>query len=231
MISKKNIAIITARGGSKRIPRKNIKLFLGNPIIKYSIKSAIDSDLFDEVMVSTDDEEIAMISRDLGAKIPFLRSKLNSDDFAGTADVICEVINQYALNGIEFENGCCIYPTAPFINPIILNDSYTKFVNGSYDVLHPIVKYSYPIQRSVIINDDKIKMRWPENYHKRSQDLESTYHDAGQFYWFRPNHMILKKKLITDNTGYILLNETEVQDIDSPEDWILAELKYKINNK
>ena len=226
-----NIAIITARGGSKRIPRKNIKPFLGIPIISYSIRAALESNLFDEIMVSTDDQEIAEIALSFGAKVPFLRSTNNSNDFAGTADVLCEVLSEYMLQNQHFNNGCCIYPTAPFVNSSLLNKSYIKFLAGKYEVLNPIVKYSYPIQRSVIINnDDKIEMRWPENYHKRSQDLQATYHDAGQFYWFRTDKMLINKKLIPDNSGYIILNEIEVQDIDTIEDWELAEIKYDIIN-
>jgi N-acylneuraminate cytidylyltransferase len=226
-----NIAIITARGGSKRIPRKNIKPFLGIPIITYSIKAAIQSELFDEIMVSTDDDEIAEIALVNGAKVPFFRSHVNSNDYAGTAEVLCEVLNEYKLNNKIFTNGCCIYPTAPFVNSSILNRSYRKYLDGNYDVLNPIVKYSYPIQRSVFINeDDQIVMRWPENYHKRSQDLQLTYHDAGQFYWFKTESMLKNMKLITSNTGYIELNDIEVQDIDTIDDWNLAEIKYSIIN-
>ena len=223
-----NIAIIPARRGSKRIPNKNIKDFLGKPIIAYSIETAIKSKLFDEVMVSTDDMQIAEIAQSLGAKVPFMRSKENSNDYAGTSDVILEVLDKYKKNGNIFDYCCCIYPAAPFITPEKLKESFELFKVKEYDSLFPVVKYSYPIQRSYKFVNDKISMVWPENYSKRSQDLEPFYHDAGQFYWIKVKELIKIKKLYTCNSGAIILSELEVQDIDNEEDWKLAEMKFKL---
>lgn len=227
-MSYKSIAIIPARGGSKRIPKKNIKDFLGKPIIAYSIEAAFRSSLFDEVMVSTDDMQIAEISKSLGANVPFMRSKENSNDYAGTSDVILEVLDKYSENGKIFDYCCCIYPTAPFITPEKLKESFELFKVKNYDSLFPVVKYSYPIQRSYKFVNDKITMVWPENYSKRSQDLEQIYHDAGQFYWFKVEEFIKTKIIYTDNSGAIVLSELEAQDIDNEEDWRLAEMKFKL---
>jgi pseudaminic acid cytidylyltransferase len=226
----KNIAIIPARGGSKRIPRKNIKNFLGKPIIAYSIEAALKSNLFDEVMVSTDDIEIAEIAKSYGAAVPFLRSKQNSDDFAGTADVIIEVLNQLSAIGKKFNNTCCIYPTAPFISTKTLEEAYKLLIEKKFDSVFPVCSFSYPIQRALQINDSKTSMVWPENMSKRSQDLLPMFHDAGQFYWIKTDAFLAENKVITENTGSIILNEMQVQDIDTVTDWELAELKYKILN-
>ena len=174
----KPIAIITARGGSKRIPRKNIKLFCGKPIIQYSIETALKSNIFDEVIVSTDDQEIANLSSKLGANVPFLRSKKNSDDFSGTADVLFEVITELKKKNKNYFSGCCIYPTAPFITTNLLLKSYSKFHKNNYDTLFPILKYNYPIQRSLTKKKGgKLQMLWPENYTKRSQSkLRYSYY-------------------------------------------------------
>lgn len=225
------VAIITARGGSKRIPRKNIKIFSGQPIINYSINAALESGLFNEVMVSTDDVEIAEQAIKAGAKVPFMRSAENSNDFAGTAEVICEVIEKYNSQNISFDTGCCIYPTAPFLTSDTLKSGYDIFNNKKYDVLFPAIQYSYPIQRSIrLMSDGRVEMLWPENYTKRSQDLEPIYHDVGQFYWFNTEVMLIKKKLFTDNSGVLVVSEMLSQDIDNEEDWRLAEMKYKLMN-
>jgi len=227
----KKVAIITARGGSKRIPRKNIKDFLGKPIIAYSIEAALESELFDEVMVSTDDEEIASIASKYGAKIPFLRSKKNADDFASTVDVIIEVLQAYEEKGIEYDYGCCIYPTAPFINETLLNETFDFLIEYNYDTTFPVIKFSFPIQRALKLNNDyKISPCHPEHVNSRSQDLEFAYHDAGQFYWFNTNSIITKKKLWTENCGGKIISEMDVHDIDNPEDWEIAEFKYKMIN-
>lgn len=224
----KKIAIIPARGGSKRIPRKNIKNFLGKPIIAYSIEAALESKLFDEVMVSTDDLEIANISRQYGAKVPFLRSDVNSNDFATTIDVIAEVIAEYKKLGQEFDYTCCIYPCAPFVTAKILASSFKKINSERLDCIFPVLKYGHPIQRALKIKkDNTIEMIAPEHMQTRTQDLEATYHDLGQFYMFKTTIMIAQKQLWNDNTGYIELREIESHDIDTIEDWELAEFKYK----
>ncbi len=224
-----SIAIIPARGGSKRIPRKNIKSFLGRPIITYSIECAIKSNLFDVVMVSTDDKEIAQISKESGANVPFLRSTENSNDYVGTAEVLLEVLEKYKSEGSFFEYCCCIYPTAPFVKSEAIIEGFNMMAQNNYDAIFPIVKYSYPIQRSVEISDEGYtKMLWPENYNKRSQDLPPIYHDAGQFYWLKSDSLFREQTLWPEKTGSIIVSEKSAQDIDNLTDWEIAELKYKL---
>ena len=178
----KNIAIRPARGGSKRIPRKKIRPFLGKPVIAYSIAAALQSGLFDEVMVSTDDEEIAEVARQYGAKVPFMRSATTADDYATTADVMLEVLECYKKQGIEFDTLCCVYSTAPFVTADSLKSAYHLLAEKKFDAVFTAVAYSYPVQRGLKIDDGKIRMVWPEYRKSRSQDLETIYHDAGQFY-------------------------------------------------
>ena len=226
-----NVAIITARGGSKRIPRKNIKQFLGKPIIAYSIEVAINSKLFDYIMVSTDDIEIGEIAKHYGANVPFLRSAKNADDFSGTADVILEVLNELKAINLEFKNTCCLYPTAPFISVSNLSKAYELLINKQLDSCFPVCQFSYPIQRALKFNTEQnIEMILPENIKKRSQDLMPSYHDAGQFYWLSNEKFLHEKKLFTSKSSSIILNELEVQDIDNETDWKLAELKYQLLN-
>jgi N-acylneuraminate cytidylyltransferase len=225
----KNIAIIPARGGSKRIPRKNIRNFLGKPIIAYSIETALEAGLFDEVMVSTDDGEIADVARKYGASIPFIRSEENADDHATTVDVLVEVLQKYQQQGKYFENGCCIYPTAPLLKPSFLKSGYEKLINESFSTVFPVVEFSYPIQRSLkLIRKGKVEMNWPEHLESRSQDLPKAYHDAGQFYWLNVEEILKEKKLFGNNSGAIELSNINVQDIDTEEDWKLAEMKAKL---
>jgi pseudaminic acid cytidylyltransferase len=236
MSIKKCIAIITARGGSKRIPRKNIKDFLGSPIIKYSIDAALGAGCFEEVMVSTDDNEIAELALKLGAKVPFIRSKENSNDFATTADVITEVLDNYKKLGIEFEYACCIYPTAPFVTARKLRSSYEKLVESGAKTLVPVVSFGFPILRSFKIEEGLVKMNWPEYMQTRSQDLQPAYHDCGQFYFFNTASFLQTRQLFTDFTIPYEMPESEVQDIDTEEDWKIAEIKYtfllnKLNGK
>jgi len=224
----RKIAIIPARGGSKRIPRKNIKDFLGKPIIAYSIEASIKSGLFDEIMVSTDDKEIAEIANKYGAKIPFMRSNKNANDFASTEEVIFEVLEEYKICGSEYYYLCCIYPTAPFVTAKKLKDSFKLMLDKNAEGIIPVVKFSYPIQRAFRINSkNNLEYIWPENIDKRSQDLETSYHDAGQFYWSNVKSFYKNKNLVTDNTMPFVLTEMEVQDIDTEEDWRLAEIKFK----
>ena len=227
----KAIAIIPARGGSKRIPKKNIKSFLGKPIISYPIEAALKSKLFNEIMVSTDDEEIAEISKMLGASVPFLRSTKNSDDFATTVDVLLEVIEEYKKRGKVFNYVCCIYPTTPFISPEKLNHSFKFLIEKKAESLIPIVRFSYPIQRALRIKNDSLQYIYPENRNKRSQELELTFQDAGQFYWIKTDVLINQSSLVTDNSIAYEISELEVQDIDSETDWKIAEIKYQILNK
>lgn len=224
----RSIAIITARGGSKRIPKKNIKLFCGKPIIQYSIQAALDSGLFSEVMVSTDSEEIAEISRSLGAKVPFFRSAETSNDFATTADVIKEVLRTYFRLGYEFDYGCCIYPTAPFITKQILIEAIKKLKELDANTVFPVVAYSFPPQRAIVIQNGFAEMQFPENLNIRSQDLTPVYHDAGQFYVFNISDFLKTGKLIGNRAVPIIRNELEVQDIDNETDWKIAEMKYQL---
>lgn len=223
----KAIAIIPARGGSKRIPRKNIREFLGKPIIAYSIEAALKSSLFDEVVVSTDDEEIAEVAKRYGANIPFFRSAKNSDDDAILNDVLEEVIKKYDSLGKKYDIGCCILPTAPFITKDNLQKGYNILIQNSFDSVRPVVRFSYPIQKALKLDEKgQMEMWYPEFYTTRSQDLEVVYHDAGQFYWFR-NPALLK----SNNKGAFEIAEMDFQDIDTPDDWVIAELKMKILNE
>ena len=225
---KKRIAIITARGGSKRIPHKNIREFCGRPIIVYSIEAALNSWMFDEVMVSTDDESIAAIAKEAGAEIPFLRSAETSNDFATTADVIMEVLTEYEKQGRHFDTACCIYPTAPFITSDKLKNAVELMESKSYDSVMPVAEFSFPPLRGMIMDEDKVSYKWEEYAMARSQDLQKIYHDVGQFYVFDVERFKDAKKLVTKNTGAIVIDEMEMQDIDNEVDWKLAELKYQL---
>jgi pseudaminic acid cytidylyltransferase len=222
----KCLAIITARGGSKRIPRKNIKNFLGKPIIQYSIEAALQAGCFSEVMVSTDDQEIANIALALGAKVPFIRSVETSNDYATTADVITEVLNEYNKRGESFDYCCCIYPTAPFVTAEKLKTAFDKLHTSGAESVVPVVRFGFPILRSFKIEDGLVKMNWPEHMNSRSQDLPSAFHDCGQFYFLRVTPFLQNKKLFTSFTLPLEMPESEVQDIDNQEDWKVAEIKY-----
>jgi N-acylneuraminate cytidylyltransferase len=225
----KKICIIPARGLSKRIPKKNIKNFLGKPIISYTIQAAIKSNLFDLVIVSTDDNNIAEISKSYGAKVPFLRSKQNASDFSTTFDVIDEVISVLKNDNQFYEYCCCIYPCAPFVTSNKLEKSFNKFTSNNYDSFFPVVKYGHPVQRAINLDEKGfIKSFNSETIKSRSQDLENYYHDAGQFYWFKIDPIIKQKQLITPLSGCFVVSELEAQDIDNNVDWALAELKYKL---
>jgi len=224
----KAIAIITARGGSKRIPKKNIKEFCGKPIIAYSIEAALASNAFDEVMVSTDSEEIAEIARQYGAKVPFMRSEKTSSDYATTAEVLMEVLEEYEKRGQQFAYMACIYPTAPFVTAEKINYGIRKMKEENAFIAMPVVAFSYPPQRAYIIEDERMNMKWKENYRKRSQDLEKMYHDCGQFYIFEVGSFLEKKGQIMEGIVPIVVDEMEVQDIDNETDWKIAEIKYQL---
>jgi pseudaminic acid cytidylyltransferase len=222
-----DICIIPARGGSKRIPRKNIKDFLGKPVIAYSIEAALNSNLFDEVMVSTDDAEIASVAESFGASVPFFRSKKNADDFSTTSDVVEEVLTAYQKVGKQFLMACCLYPTAPFVTVDSLKEGKRLLKVTRADAVIPTVKFGYPIWRGLRKDETgMVQMIWQEHLNTRSQDLEENFHDAGQWYWFDVRRFLFNKKLFTHNTRAIELSPLEVQDIDTLHDWHLAELKY-----
>jgi N-acylneuraminate cytidylyltransferase len=220
----KNLCIIPARGGSKRIPRKNVKEFLGKPIIAYSIEVALKSGLFDEVMVSTDDEEIADVARKYGAKVPFMRSQKNANDYAVLLDVIKEVLDYYKERSQKFEYVCIILPTAPLIKIQHLISSFELIVKENADGITPLVRFCSPIQRALKIVNGNIEMIQPQYMKTRSQDLEVAYYDAGHFYWKKVDS--IEHEDIT-KLGYEI-SETEAQDIDTEQDWRLAELKYNL---
>lgn len=224
------IAIIPARGGSKRIPHKNIRDFCGKPIIVYSIKAALESELFDEVMVSTDDEEIASIARKYGASVPFMRSQQTANDHAILKDVLVEVIKCYTNLGKNCDEICCLLPTAPFVTSEDIIKSHSMLKSNECSSVVPIVKYSYPIFRSLKIENGLLKMNWPENYIKRSQDLPEAYHDAGLFYWYTDSFFKEEDFGFGSKTVPYVVSEEKTQDIDTEDDWRMAELKYRLLN-
>ena len=225
----KTIAIITARGGSKRIPRKNIKEFCGKPIIAYSIEAAIKSNIFDEVMVSTDDNEIAEIAREYGAVVPFMRSEATSNDYATTADVLLEVLSEYRKLGKEFDYHCCIYPTAPFVTSEKLKEAMDLIISNDADCVAPYARFSVPPQwRAEIDLNGYVSFKEPELLTVRSQDLPSMFYDPGQFYLYNTSNYIANMGKVTQKMYAIKVSELEVQDIDSIDDWKMAEIKYKM---
>lgn len=226
---KKALAIITARGGSKRIPRKNIKEFCGKPIIHYSIQAALHSGMFAEVMVSTDDEEIAQIAREAGAKVPFMRSEKTSNDYATTADVLLEVLEEYNNRGQEFAYFACLYPTAPFVTAEKLKSAMQLMKEKDAAMIMPVVPFSFPPRRANVLNEaGQLVYKWEEYRNSRSQDLEVMYHDCGQFYFYDTKRFLEAKGVLQEGIYPFVLSEMEVQDIDNEVDWQLAELKYQL---
>ena len=222
------IAIITARGGSKRIPRKNIREFCGKPIMNYSLEAALEAGIFDEVMVSTEDDEIADIARAAGAQVPFMRSAETSSDTATTEEVISEVLMRYEELGRSFEYGCCIYPTAPFVTAHKLRDAYDILVESGAQSIVPMQEFTYPPQRGLFIDGEGyVKMLHPEYAATRSQDLEKHYHECGQFYIFRNADYMIQRDTTMEKSIPYIIDPVESQDIDTESDWELAELKYR----
>lgn len=221
------IAIITARGGSKRIPGKNKKDFLGKPIICYSVEAALASGLFEEVMVSTDDQEIAKIARTAGAAVPFLRSGETAGDYATTDDVLMEVLAAYEERGKTFDYMACIYPTAPFVTAEKLREAMELLRKEDASGVMPVVRFSFPPQRGMSVKGGRLVYCYPENAGKRSQDLEPIYHDCGQFYCYHVDRYRKCRGNLPDGYVPIPVPETEVQDIDNLSDWELAEIKYQ----
>lgn len=226
-----SIAIIPARGGSKRIPKKNIREFVGKPIIAYTIEAAVNSGIFDEVMVSTDSEEIAEIAKKYGANVPFYRSEKTAGDFASTDDVLMEVLDNYKANGKEFDYFACIYPTAPFIKAENLKEAMEVIKKAGTAMVTPFVAFSYPPQRSYIINEEgQAVFKYKEYITARSQDLEKWYHEAGTYYIFNTKKYKEMGGNIDHDISPVIIPEMEAQDIDTEEDWKIAELKYKLLN-
>lgn len=223
----KNLCIIPARGGSKRIPRKNVKPFMGKPILAYSIENALATGLFDEVMVSTDDAEIIEVAKQFGASVPFVRSEKTANDYAILADVIQEVVRMYDERGKRFDNVCCLLATCPLVKPSYISEAYDKLIHSDFISVYPVVQFSYPILRSLKMDDNgEVSMNWPEYAKTRSQDLAPAYHDSGTFYW----HKITPWLKGIRKGGGIVIDEDLVQDIDTEQDWRMAELKFQIHN-
>lgn len=229
MSTKMNLCVIPARGGSKRIPRKNIKHFLGKPIIAYSIEAALKSGCFDKVIVSTDDAEIAEIAKSFGAQVPFIRPEDLANDFAGTIPVIKHAIEWLEERGDKFDSVCALYATAPFVQACNLQESYKQLKKSHADYCFTVTPFASPIQRAVKINEsNRIEMFYPENFNVRSQDLEEAYHDAGQFYWGEPEAFKQEKRFFSDSATPYVLPRYLVQDLDTQDDWIRAELMYQV---
>ena len=223
----KNLCIIPARGGSKRIPRKNVKPFMGKPILAYSIENALATELFDEVMVSTDDPEIMEVAKQYGASVPFVRTEKTANDFASLADVIHEVVDMYVERGQTFDNMCCILATCPLVKASYISEAYQKLINSDFISVYPVVQFSYPILRSLKMDEHgEVSMNWPEYAKTRSQDLAPAYHDSGTFYWHKVESWMRGDR----KGGGIVIAEDLVQDIDTEEDWRMAELKYQLIN-
>ncbi|MFA0525428.1 pseudaminic acid cytidylyltransferase [Vibrio sp. 10N.222.52.C3] len=224
-----NIAIIPARGGSKRIPRKNIKAFHGKPMIAYSIEAAVASGCFDKVIVSTDDTEIAEVAKKYGAEVPFLRPGDISDDYATTMDVMAHAIRWCKSEGWDVEAVCCLYATAPFVLPEDIQKGYELLRGASVQFAFSATSFPFPIQRAIKLDEQgSVSMFSPENEQVRSQDLEEGYHDAGQFYWGQPSAFLNKLSIFSPHSKAVLLPRCRVQDIDTPEDWELAEKLFSI---
>ncbi len=222
------LCVIPARGGSKRIPRKNIRDFCGKPVIAYSIEQALASDCFDKVIVSTDDHEIASIAKLYGAEIPFMRPEKLSDDYTGTNDVIKHAIHSYISRGESVSLVCCIYATAPFINVKYIRQGYTNLIESDKSYSFSVTSFPFPVQRAIRINvNNEIEAIWPENIQKRSQDLEEAYHDAGQFYWGKSDSFMRDDVIFSNRSMPVVLPRHLVQDMDTLEDWYRAELMYQ----
>ena len=224
-----NICVIPARAGSRRIPRKNIKEFNGKPIIAYSIEAALKSNCFSQVIVSTDDDEIAEVAKKYGAHVPFVRPDELSNDYVGTIPVIKHTIEWMEDNNNYIENVCCLYATAPFIKSKIISKAYQQLKNSSADYCFSVTSFAFPIQRAIrIVQDNKVDMFYPEHFNTRSQDLEEAFHDAGQFYWGKAQAFKDELPIFSEVATPYVLPRYLVQDIDTMEDWIRAEAMYRV---
>ena len=226
------LCVIPARGGSKRIPRKNIKIFCGQVMIDYSIKAALDSQCFDQVIVSTDDAEIAEVAKSFGAIVPFVRPDELADDYAGTVSVIKHAIEWFDDQEQPPSEVCCLYATAPFVRADTIKKAYEKMQRTQADYCFTVTSFAFPIQRALKVTaKNRIEMFYPEHLETRSQDLEESYHDAGQFYWGKAESFKQQKPLFSKSATPYILPRHLVQDIDTPEDWKRAELMYQALKK
>ena len=223
------LAVIPARGGSKRIPRKNIKLFCGKPMIAWSIEAALQSGCFDKIVVSTDDAEIAQVARQCGAQVPFMRPAELSDDHTGTTAVMAHAIDRLAEQGQPPEQVCCLYATAPFVSADDLRRGLTVLTETGGDYAFSVTSYAFPIQRAIRVTPaGRVAMFNSEHFDTRSQDLEEAYHDAGQFYWGRASSWLTGKVIFGADSVAVLLPRHRVQDIDTEEDWQRAEYLFRV---
>jgi len=226
-----NLCVIPARGGSKRIPRKNIKNFQGKPIIAYSIAAAKESGVFERVIVSTDDEEIKVVSESFGAEVPFLRPHDISDDYTVTTEVLAHAIKWSINSGFSPDNVCCLYATAPFVTSKDIRIGYKKLIESDAEYAFSVTKYNFPIQRALrLTNHGRLEMFDPDNYSLRSQDLEQAWHDAGQFYWGKSSAWLDGKKIFSEDSCPVTLPSYRVQDIDTLDDWLRAEAMFALLN-
>lgn len=223
------LAVIPARGGSKRLPGKNIRDFAGKPMLAWSVETALESGLFDTVMVSTDSEEVAAVALAAGATVPFTRSAKTADDHAILLDVMAEVVDRYEADGQRFDRLCCILPTAPLLRASTLKRAADLMTSGGFDTVFPVVAFSYPIQRALRRDaTGQTAMCEPRHYASRSQDLEPAFHDAGQFYWMTREACLARQPTFAGRAGSFVIDEMEAQDIDTLTDWRLAELKKQL---
>lgn len=222
------LAIIPARGGSKRIPRKNIKLFCEKPMIAWSIEAALQSGCFDQVIVSTDDDEIAEVARSYGASVPFMRPAELSDDYTGTIPVIRHAIEWANTHGDSVEHACCLYATAPFVSPDDIRRGFDTLNGTDCNYAFSVTSYAFPIQRAIRLDTEgRVEMFNPEHFNTRSQDLEEAFHDAGQFYWGKANAWLQSTVIFGHGSLPVVLPRHRVQDIDTQEDWVRAEWLFK----
>lgn len=225
------LAVIPARGGSKRIPRKNIRMFCGKPMIAWSIEAALKSDCFDRVVVSTDDAEIAEVARKYGATTPFIRPTALSDDYTGTIPVVAHAVQWHLDSGIAATHVCCVYATAPFVRAEDLQAGLNVLEEADSDYAFSVTSYPFPIQRAIRLDEvDRVSMFSPEHFNTRSQDLEEAFHDAGQFYWGKASAWLQGKIIFSQDSAAVKLGRHRVQDIDTLEDWVRAEWMFKEMN-
>jgi len=223
------VAVIPARGGSKRIPRKNLREFDGEPIIGYPIKAAQRSRLFDEVIVSTDDQEISEVSRGLGAEVPFVRPKHLCDEHTGTTPVVAHAVRWLQDSGAQLSAVCCLYATAPFVSELDLKCGLETLESGDWDYVFSATTFPFPIFRGFRLNDSRgVEMFQPHHFDTRSQDLPEALHDAGQFYWGRPDAWLSEERLFDQKSTVVMVPRWRVQDIDTPEDWERAEIMWAV---
>ena len=222
------LAVVPARGGSKRIPRKNIKYFCGKPMLARSIEAALQSNCFDHIVVSTDDYEIAQVARQCGAHVPYMRPAALSDDHTDTTSVIVHAIEWFTAQGNPPELVCCLYPTAPFVHSEDIRTGLKVLIDSGAEYAFSVTSYQFPIQRAIRINtDNRVEMLNSEYFTTRSQDLTEAYHDAGQFYWGKASAWQQRKVLFSPAAAPVMIPRHRVQDIDTPEDWLRAELMFK----